>query len=197
MFALGFFVTVIQIVRIFTIANLKTYTNSNAIINWSIVEINLGVVVACVPTYGVLLRGLLRKLPEKYRPSFARSRLTPRSNTFYELQTPKRGTRMLHTQSLDGKTLSSSNRAHPTSDALSNPAHAYSASGGRLGESTEHIVPQQPTQGRNEIVVTTDIRVTNEERSGMQTSEGSLTDEGLAGERAWEMSFDREPGIAK
>jgi len=36
---LGFFVTIIQIIRIFTIANLADYTNSEPIISWSIVEL--------------------------------------------------------------------------------------------------------------------------------------------------------------
>lgn len=43
MFATGFFVTVIQIIRIFTIKNLQSYTDSAAIIIWSAIEISLGV----------------------------------------------------------------------------------------------------------------------------------------------------------
>lgn len=42
-FALGFFVTIIQIIRIFTVKNLKTYTDSKPIILWSIVEISIAV----------------------------------------------------------------------------------------------------------------------------------------------------------
>lgn len=42
-FALGFFVTIIQIIRIFTIKNLKTYTDSQPIVLWSVIEISLGV----------------------------------------------------------------------------------------------------------------------------------------------------------
>ncbi|KAL2003384.1 hypothetical protein VTN02DRAFT_4120 [Thermoascus thermophilus] len=56
LFCLGFFVTVIQIIRIFTIKNLKSYTNSEPIVIWSIVEISLGVIITCVPTYGTLFR---------------------------------------------------------------------------------------------------------------------------------------------
>ncbi|KAL2008122.1 hypothetical protein VTN00DRAFT_8104 [Thermoascus crustaceus] len=56
LFCLGFFVTVIQIIRIFTIKNLKSYTNSEAIVIWSIVEISLGVIIPCIPTYGPLFR---------------------------------------------------------------------------------------------------------------------------------------------
>lgn len=43
LFALGFFVTVIQIFRIFTVKDLKTYTDSKNIVIWSCVEISLGV----------------------------------------------------------------------------------------------------------------------------------------------------------
>lgn len=43
LFALGFFVTVIQIIRIFSIANLKEYSDSKNLILWSIVEVSLGV----------------------------------------------------------------------------------------------------------------------------------------------------------
>lgn len=42
-FALGFFVTIIQIIRIFSVKNLKTYTDSKNLILWSIVEVSLGV----------------------------------------------------------------------------------------------------------------------------------------------------------
>ncbi|GAB1200648.1 hypothetical protein APSETT444_010022 [Aspergillus pseudonomiae] len=55
-FAIGFFVTIIQIIRIFTIARLKTYTDSKPVILWSIVEISLAVIIACVPTYGPYFR---------------------------------------------------------------------------------------------------------------------------------------------
>jgi hypothetical protein len=43
LFALGFFVTVIQIIRIHTVWDLKTYTDSKNIVIWSCVEISLGV----------------------------------------------------------------------------------------------------------------------------------------------------------
>ncbi|KAE8379333.1 hypothetical protein BDV26DRAFT_169359 [Aspergillus bertholletiae] len=55
-FALGFFVTIIQIIRVFTIYRLKTYTDSKPVILWSIVEISLAVIIACVPTYGPYFR---------------------------------------------------------------------------------------------------------------------------------------------
>lgn len=43
LFALGFFVTVIQIIRILTVWDLKTYTDSKNIVIWSCVETSLGV----------------------------------------------------------------------------------------------------------------------------------------------------------
>lgn len=42
-FALGFFVTIIQIIRIFTVKNLKTYTDSKPIIIWSLIEVSIAV----------------------------------------------------------------------------------------------------------------------------------------------------------
>ncbi|KAJ6132301.1 hypothetical protein N7471_007516 [Penicillium samsonianum] len=56
LFALGFFVTVIQIIRIFTVRDLKTFTDSKNIVIWSCVEISLGVIIACIPTYGPLFK---------------------------------------------------------------------------------------------------------------------------------------------
>ncbi|KAK2808977.1 hypothetical protein FQN50_004251 [Emmonsiellopsis sp. PD_5] len=57
-FALGFFVTVIQVIRIFSIKSLQTYTDSQAIVIWSVIEVSLGTIIACIPTYGVLFRAL-------------------------------------------------------------------------------------------------------------------------------------------
>ncbi|PKX95945.1 putative integral membrane protein (Pth11) [Aspergillus novofumigatus IBT 16806] len=57
-FALGFFVTIIQIIRIFTIKDLKTYTDSQPIVLWSLIEISLGVIISCIPTYGPLFHSL-------------------------------------------------------------------------------------------------------------------------------------------
>ncbi|KAI5204328.1 hypothetical protein E4T38_04714 [Aureobasidium subglaciale] len=55
-FSLGFFVTIVQAIRLTSIAKLATYTDSKGSIQWSAVEINLGVVVACVPTFGPLVK---------------------------------------------------------------------------------------------------------------------------------------------
>ncbi|KAI5240906.1 hypothetical protein E4T43_05753 [Aureobasidium subglaciale] len=55
-FSLGFFVTIVQAIRLTSIARLATYTDSKGSIQWSTVEINLGVVVACVPTFGPLVK---------------------------------------------------------------------------------------------------------------------------------------------
>ncbi|BCR88879.1 putative integral membrane protein (Pth11) [Aspergillus chevalieri] len=55
-FALGFFVTIIQIIRIFTVKNLKSYTDSRPIVIWSVIEISLGVISTCIPTYAPLFR---------------------------------------------------------------------------------------------------------------------------------------------
>lgn len=74
LFALGFFVTVIQIARIFRVKNLKTVTDSEMLILWSIIEVSLGVrkilyhrslsitnsffqaIITCIPTFGPLFK---------------------------------------------------------------------------------------------------------------------------------------------
>ncbi|PYI10990.1 integral membrane protein [Aspergillus sclerotiicarbonarius CBS 121057] len=65
-FALGFFITIIQIIRIFTIKNLKTYTDSQPIVLWSDVEISLGVIIACIPTYGPYFHAFASTLTSSY-----------------------------------------------------------------------------------------------------------------------------------
>ncbi|RAL17381.1 putative integral membrane protein (Pth11) [Aspergillus homomorphus CBS 101889] len=65
-FALGFFVTIIQIIRIFSIRNLKTYTDSQPIVLWSDVEISLGVIIACIPTYGPYFHSFASTLSSGY-----------------------------------------------------------------------------------------------------------------------------------
>lgn len=71
LFALGFFVTIIQCIRIQTISALSTYTDSQPIIEWSIVEINLGVITACIPTFRPFLRNLSHKIASSNGTKFA------------------------------------------------------------------------------------------------------------------------------
>ncbi|KAF2724762.1 hypothetical protein K431DRAFT_217188 [Polychaeton citri CBS 116435] len=80
LFALGFFVTVIQIIRIQTIAALINYTDSERLILWSIVEINLGVFIACVPAFAPLVKVARRKLMAQSSQSNGRE---PRSRSWY------------------------------------------------------------------------------------------------------------------
>ncbi|KAK3297225.1 uncharacterized protein B0H64DRAFT_440698 [Chaetomium fimeti] len=56
LFGLGVFITVIQIIRIQTVAQLANYTDSAPLILWSAVETNLGLVVANVPTLAPLVK---------------------------------------------------------------------------------------------------------------------------------------------
>ncbi|PTB62336.1 hypothetical protein BBK36DRAFT_1144774 [Trichoderma citrinoviride] len=55
LFALGLFVTIVQIIRIQTISNLANYLDSASAIKWSIVETAVGIVIACVPTLAPLI----------------------------------------------------------------------------------------------------------------------------------------------
>ena len=94
LFALGFFVTIIQVIRIQTIAALATYTDSQPVIEWSIVEINLGVITACIPTFRPFLRNLGRKIASSNGgtklTSFARrSKSNNKTNRLSESRPPK------------------------------------------------------------------------------------------------------------
>ncbi|OTA96463.1 hypothetical protein M434DRAFT_67635 [Hypoxylon sp. CO27-5] len=56
LFAVGFFITIIQIIRIQFIKGLANPLSSGSVILWSGVEANLGVVVACVPVLSPLFK---------------------------------------------------------------------------------------------------------------------------------------------
>ncbi|KAF5005357.1 hypothetical protein FDECE_8169 [Fusarium decemcellulare] len=56
LFAMGTFISIIQIVRIQTIKSLTVLTDSGALIMWSTVENNLGIIVASIPTLAPLVR---------------------------------------------------------------------------------------------------------------------------------------------
>lgn len=58
LFGLGVFITIIQLVRIQTIRRLIDPTDSARLILWSTVEINLGVIVATIPTLAPLVKYL-------------------------------------------------------------------------------------------------------------------------------------------
>ncbi|OOF91220.1 hypothetical protein ASPCADRAFT_134625 [Aspergillus carbonarius ITEM 5010] len=66
LFTLGFFITIIQIIRIFTIKNLQSYTDSQPIVIWSDVEISLGVIITCIPTYGPFFHAFASTLTSSY-----------------------------------------------------------------------------------------------------------------------------------
>ncbi|KAL7797384.1 hypothetical protein V8C37DRAFT_370928 [Trichoderma ceciliae] len=55
LFALGLFVTIVQIIRIQTISSLSNYLDSAEPIKWSIVETAVGIIIACVPTLAPLV----------------------------------------------------------------------------------------------------------------------------------------------
>ncbi|CAM1501367.1 Fc.00g105290.m01.CDS01 [Cosmosporella sp. VM-42] len=89
LFGLGIFVTIIQIIRIRTIQSLTNYLDSSKPILWSIIETNIGIIIACVPT----LAPLVKYFAEKTRngTSTGSNKLDSR----YALQTWKSGMRPL------------------------------------------------------------------------------------------------------
>ncbi|KAH7021449.1 uncharacterized protein B0I36DRAFT_377295 [Microdochium trichocladiopsis] len=66
LFALGVFITIIQIIRIQTIRNLANYLDSSGLIMWSTVENNLGIMVASVPTLAPLFKSFAEKSRSGY-----------------------------------------------------------------------------------------------------------------------------------
>lgn len=62
LFALGIFVTIIQIIRIDTIKNLSNYLNSSISILWSIVETDTGIIIASIPTLPPAVKAVSAKL---------------------------------------------------------------------------------------------------------------------------------------
>ncbi|KAI1662556.1 hypothetical protein F4813DRAFT_2219 [Daldinia decipiens] len=56
LFALGFFITGIQIIRIQFLKTLSNPLNSGPVVLWSIIEANLGVIIACIPVLSPLFK---------------------------------------------------------------------------------------------------------------------------------------------
>ncbi|CAG8148767.1 unnamed protein product [Penicillium olsonii] len=67
LFALGFFVTIIQIARIFQVKNLEVITDSEKLIIWSLVELSLGAIITCIPTFGPLFKSFARNVSSNRR----------------------------------------------------------------------------------------------------------------------------------
>ncbi|KAJ5605173.1 hypothetical protein N7510_010327 [Penicillium lagena] len=68
-FALGFFITIIQVIRILSVSNLSNSLNSRTTIIWSTIEICLGTVICCIPTYGPLVRAVASTLQKHVQMS--------------------------------------------------------------------------------------------------------------------------------
>ncbi|KAF5021890.1 hypothetical protein F66182_6081 [Fusarium sp. NRRL 66182] len=81
LFAMGAFISVIQIFRIQTIKSLSNLLESAALIKWSMIENNLGIIVASVPT----LAPLVCYFSEQSRVG-SRSRSKSQNNSGYALQ---------------------------------------------------------------------------------------------------------------
>ncbi|KAI1371261.1 hypothetical protein F4677DRAFT_314798 [Hypoxylon crocopeplum] len=87
LFALGIFVTIIQIIRIQTISSLANYLDSANAIQWSIIESNMGITITCIPT----LAPLIRYFSEKTRTGTGSASKKP--NSRYALHTWGNGIR--------------------------------------------------------------------------------------------------------
>jgi hypothetical protein len=75
LFALGTFITVIQVFRLRTIGSLSNYLDSSSLIMWSTVENNLGIIVACIPTLAPLFKYFAEKTQKSSTANTAASRV--------------------------------------------------------------------------------------------------------------------------
>lgn len=64
-FALGFFITAIQIIRIQCVKSLTNPLDSGDLILWSTVETNLGIICACIPVLKPLVKPLFEQQQSK------------------------------------------------------------------------------------------------------------------------------------
>nr|XP_036585442.1 uncharacterized protein CTRU02_04303 [Colletotrichum truncatum]KAF6795493.1 integral membrane protein [Colletotrichum truncatum] len=116
LFILGVFVTVIQAIRIQTIQNLVNYLDSARAIEWSIVETDTGIIIACIPT----LAPLVKYFAEKSRSSTAGG--SGQKSSRYALQswrTARTGMQPLGT-GVDRETSVSASRATEPDDSTDN-----------------------------------------------------------------------------
>ncbi|WYZ42555.1 hypothetical protein EsH8_VI_000254 [Colletotrichum jinshuiense] len=61
LFIMGVFVTIAQAIRIQTIQNLVNYLDSAKAIQWSVIENDIGIIIACIPTLAPLVKYFAEK----------------------------------------------------------------------------------------------------------------------------------------
>ncbi|KAJ0381961.1 hypothetical protein COL922a_013501 [Colletotrichum nupharicola] len=137
LFILGVFVTIIQAIRIQTIKNLVNYVDSAKSIEWSVIENDIGIIIACVPT----LAPLVKYFAEKSRSSTAGASRT--KNSKYALQTWRTGRSGMQ----------------PLSAGVDRHASISATRTTKPDDSTENILVQEPSG----ITKTTDIQVSTQD----------------------------------
>ncbi|KAI8663358.1 hypothetical protein NCS57_00936400 [Fusarium keratoplasticum] len=120
LFGLGIFVTIVQVIRIQTIQNLKNYLDSSKAILWSIIETNTGIIIASIPT----LSPLVKYFAEKSRA--ATSSASYNLNSQYALQSWK----------------SKKSGMRPLGSGVDHEAHVSTEA--HLDDSTENILIMSP-----------------------------------------------------
>ncbi len=144
LFSLGIFITIIQIIRILTIKALTTAIDSSQLIMWSMVENNLGMIVASIPPLSPLVRSF------KERSSADRSKQGKGSRGMsYALQTIGNGNR-----DRNGHVVLGSGHDNDSKD------HNVVISGGQMDNGSEEYIFQTSEQG---IYQKTEITITQEQ----------------------------------
>lgn len=86
LFALGLFITIIQIFRIQTVKNLVNYVNSATLVMWCTIENNLAIVVICNPPLRPLVKYFAGKSSSARRSAGNGSMVAGKNGLRFELQ---------------------------------------------------------------------------------------------------------------
>ena len=105
LFSLGGFITVIQLIRIFTIKNLASFLGSWPIILWSMVESNLGIIVCCIPPLAPLFKTFSTSLSKTSSKATGASRSVKLSNLSSASRRTKHSTIEEGAEDFDGHAL--------------------------------------------------------------------------------------------
>lgn len=151
LFGLGVFITVIQIIRIQTVARLTVSTDSAPLIMWSAVENNLGIMVACVPCLSPLVKYFKERTTNASRRKTGRSGAGYQIGSQYALQTWK-------TQQAAGGSIGGHGGGGSGMEGgRGSFGHAAAAQGG-LGtsgsDSTDYILDSSGITRKTEVVIT-------------------------------------------
>lgn len=159
-FSLGIFITIIQIIRILTIKSLANYLDSSLLIMWSMVENNLGIIAACIPTLAPLVKAFRDKSSNRSRTG---GDGPPRAGSSYALQSIGGSKGMRGFVGIGSGSESVMGRSKRGSQIIRS---------GDMESSSEEL--NSPMQSRihkkTEVVVSRAVRMDDDDDDGMRTT---------------------------